>query len=172
MASAGPPVRFAAVVGDITSQVEVVELGDGHYQVTVDGRTHVVDARRAGPGRLSLLLEHRVREVSVLACGEEYTVLVDGLVHRVRLQGERARRRAARQDTAGGAPEVRAAMPGRVIAVLVEVGTVVAPGQVLFVLEAMKMENEVPAPRAGTVATVRVRTGQAVEAGEIMVTIA
>jgi len=172
VSSAGRPVRFSAVVGDTTSAVEVLPLADGRYQVTVDGRTRVVDAHPAGAGTWSLLVEHAVIEATVLARGDEYTVAVGGQLHQVRLLDERARRRAARRDTAGGAPEVRAAMPGKVIAVLVEVGTVVAPGQGLLVLEAMKMENEVPAPRAGTVASIRVRAGQAVEAGEILLTIA
>ncbi len=59
-------------------------------------------------------------------------------------------------------------MPGKVVAVLVEAGARVERGQGLLVIEAMKMENEIAAPRAGTVADVRVKPGQAVEAGELL----
>jgi biotin carboxyl carrier protein len=59
-------------------------------------------------------------------------------------------------------------MPGKVVAVLVEVGAAVERGQGLLVIEAMKMENEIAAPRAGTVAELRVRPGQAVEQGELL----
>src|SRR5207302_65535 len=64
--------------------------------------------------------------------------------------------------------EVRAAMPGKVVAVLIEAGAAVTRGQGLLVIEAMKMENEVVAPRDGTVQEIRVQPGQAVEAGELL----
>jgi biotin carboxyl carrier protein len=57
-------------------------------------------------------------------------------------------------------------MPGRVVRVLVEEGQEVEQGQGVLVLEAMKMENEVAAPRAGTVGRIRVSTGDKVETGE------
>jgi biotin carboxyl carrier protein len=84
---------------------------------------------------------------------------------------ERARRRHARPGAGGGSPEVRAAMPGKVVAVLVEVGATVEAGQGLLVIEAMKMENEIGAPRDGRVAKVHVAPGQPVEPGEILVTL-
>jgi len=59
-------------------------------------------------------------------------------------------------------------MPGKVVAVLVEAGARVERGQGLLVIEAMKMENEIGAPRAGTVSEVRVKPGQAVEPGELL----
>jgi biotin carboxyl carrier protein len=60
-------------------------------------------------------------------------------------------------------------MPGRVARLLVSPGEVVAARQGLVVVEAMKMENELRAPRAGTVAEVRVRQGDAVEAHTVLV---
>jgi len=92
---------------------------------------------------------------------------VGGRTHRIRLLDERALRARGRAVGAGDR-EVRAIMPGKVVAVLVEVGATVEPGQGLLVIEAMKMENEVPAPRAGTVKELRVQPGQAVEAGELL----
>ena len=59
-------------------------------------------------------------------------------------------------------------MPGKVVAILVEPGAAVARGQGLLVIEAMKMENEVAAPRDGTVQEIRVQPGQTVEAGELL----
>jgi biotin carboxyl carrier protein len=67
---------------------------------------------------------------------------------------------------AGGSGRVDARMPGRVVAVLAPEGSVVVPGQGVVVVEAMKMENEIAADRAGTVRRVHVAPGQAVEAGE------
>jgi biotin carboxyl carrier protein len=57
-------------------------------------------------------------------------------------------------------------MPGRVVAVLAEEGARVEAGQGVVVLEAMKMENEIRAERAGTLARLHVRPGQAVEGGD------
>lgn len=62
-----------------------------------------------------------------------------------------------------------AAMPGRVLRVLVAPGEQVTQGQPLLVLEAMKMENEVKSPGAGVVKEIRVSAGQTVETGELMV---
>ena len=91
-----------------------------------------------------------------------------GRTHRLRLLDERALRQRARAGAGEGEREVRAVMPGKVVAILVEVGAAVERGQGLLVIEAMKMENEIAAPRAGTIRELRVVPGQAVEPGEIL----
>jgi biotin carboxyl carrier protein len=63
---------------------------------------------------------------------------------------------------------VRAPLPGAILDVRVAPGQKVEEGQVLFLLEAMKMENEVVAPIAGVVQEVRVAAGQTVELGELL----
>jgi biotin carboxyl carrier protein len=166
--SSARPTRFTALVGEATHAVEVLALGEGRYQISIDGRARIVDSRQTGSGTFSLLIDHECAEVSVLARGEEFAVAVGGRTHRLRLLDERARRRHERRGDVDGAREVRAAMPGKVVAVLVEVGAAVERGQGLLVIEAMKMENEIAAPRAGTVAELRVRPGQAVEQGELL----
>jgi biotin carboxyl carrier protein len=62
-------------------------------------------------------------------------------------------------------------MPGRVVNVLVAPGDEVKAGQGIIVVEAMKMENEVKAPKAGKVVEVKVVAGQAVEKGQLMIVI-
>ena len=68
---------------------------------------------------------------------------------------------------------VRSPIPGRVVKLLVKAGDAVAAGQTLVVLEAMKMENELRAPRAGRVVDVDARCveGAAVESGQDLVTV-
>jgi len=67
--------------------------------------------------------------------------------------------------------EVRSPMPGRIVRVLVAAGTSVVRGAPLVVLEAMKMQNEIPAPVHGTVREVLVREGDAVGPGDVVVRI-
>jgi biotin carboxyl carrier protein len=72
----------------------------------------------------------------------------------------------------GNAGDVSAPMPGTVLKVKVAVGDTVKKGQVLLILEAMKMENEIVSPADGKVTVLNVEAGKAVTAGEVMVTIA
>lgn len=73
--------------------------------------------------------------------------------------------------TASGATKVTAPVGGKILAVKVSSGQAVAKGDVVAVLEAMKMENEVVAPEAGTVASVNVSVGDMVESGAVIVSL-
>ena len=75
---------------------------------------------------------------------------------------------AASAKAAGPAP-LKAPMPGLVVRVLAVVGADVVAGEPLVVMEAMKMENELRAPSAGRVSVVRVKPGDAVEKGSVLV---
>jgi biotin carboxyl carrier protein len=172
VSEAGRSARFTALIGEATATVEVQPLADGRFRVTIDGRERLVDSRPTAPGSWSLLIDHATADVSVTWRGDEYTVATGGRAHRLRLMDERARRRHERGGGADGGNDVRAQMPGKVVAVLVAAGATVERGQGLLVIEAMKMENEIAAPRAGTVAELRVQPGQAVESGELLVRIA
>ncbi|MDX6611664.1 MAG: hypothetical protein QOD75_850 [Blastocatellia bacterium] len=72
---------------------------------------------------------------------------------------------------AAGRAAVIAPMPGRVVRVLVEIGTQVEAGAGLIVVEAMKMQNELKSPKAGVVTAVNTETGAAVNAGDTLVVI-
>ena len=70
-----------------------------------------------------------------------------------------------------GSVTVASPMPGKILGVKTEVGKSVKKGEVLMILEAMKMENEIVAPSDGTVASVNVGVGDAVEAGDTLATL-
>ena len=72
---------------------------------------------------------------------------------------------------AEGAVKVEAPMPGTILDIKTSVGASVNSGDVLCILEAMKMENDIVAPSAGTVASVSVNKGDSVEAGQIIITL-
>lgn len=104
-------------------------------------------------------------------------VVVDGWRFEVQVELEqqvRLREQARRGDAAGGAGgpvSVRAVIPGRVVAISVQVGDPVAAGQQILVVEAMKMQNEIRAPREGSVERVGVAVGQTIEVGDLLVVI-
>ena len=71
---------------------------------------------------------------------------------------------------AEGAVKIDAPMPGTILDVKVSAGSSVESGQVLCILEAMKMENDIVAPQAGTISSVNVNKGDSVEAGQVIIT--
>ena len=76
---------------------------------------------------------------------------------------------AAAAPVAAGATAINAPMPGKVLSVAVKVGDAVKSGDVLMILEAMKMQNEIMAPTDGTISEVRVSAGQNVNTGDPMI---
>lgn len=72
---------------------------------------------------------------------------------------------------AAGSVKISAPMPGKIIAHKVNPGQAVKKGEVILILEAMKMENEIVSPQDGTVASINVAVGQSVEAGDLLATL-
>ena len=159
-------MTFIVDVGEHERSVEVRRDGEAWY-VTVDGKPVAVDARRIG-ARWSLLIGLASYDVAIEEAAAGALLLsVNGI--RVPVSVARPRSGRARQDrqavSAAGPLTISAPMPGRIVKVLVKPGEGVTSRQGLIVVEAMKMENELRAPRAGTVREVRVAEGALVEAG-------
>ena len=120
---------------------------------------------------------------------KNYTITVNGNVYDVTVEegtgstagaakaaapkaaAPKAAPKAAAPAGAQGAVKVNAPMPGKILKVNVNAGAAVKKGDVLLVLEAMKMENEICAPQDGTVATVECAAGDSVESGKVLVSI-
>jgi biotin carboxyl carrier protein len=151
--------------------VERLASPPDHYRVTVDGLATVVGAVRLDRATLSLLLpdggSREVRFGPRDARGVVRAHLRDESVDLV-VNGRRLRRGGL---TVGGSGivQIAAPMPGKVLRVQATIGEEVAARQPLVVVEAMKMENELSAPRAGRVKAVLVGEGQSVEAGRVLV---
>lgn len=77
----------------------------------------------------------------------------------------------AAKSVGAGSIKVASPMPGKILDVKANVGDAVKKGQVILILEAMKMENEVVAPEDGTVASIDVASGATVEAGDTLATL-
>ncbi len=164
-------MRYLTTVGDQTLTIDINQ----DDQVVVDGVLKKVDFCAIDQGGLySLIIDNRSYEVLVER-GErenEYRVLINGVLYTVQVADERAKRLA---EAAGafvptsGEVNIKAPMPGLIVAVPVQEGQAVKRGQVLVVLESMKMENELKAPRDGVVASVRVQPRQVVEQHQVLV---
>ena len=111
---------------------------------------------------------------------KKYRVNVNGTVYEVELEemtgAPAAAPVAAPAPSAAAAPaaggeKVTSPMPGTILSVNVAAGDAVKRGQVLMILEAMKMENEIMCPCDGTVTSVSVTKGTAVESGTLLCTI-
>jgi len=104
-------------------------------------------------------------------------VLVDGFRFEVESEPERLaslRERATRDrpDAARGGPlEIRAVIPGRLVALWVATGDTVTAGERMLAIEAMKMQNELLAPRDGTIVSIGVAVGATVEIGDLLVVV-
>lgn len=167
---------FEVEVNGRTRTVAVERVGsqaEGRYRVTIDGRTRLVDARPAGHGRLSLLFpQEQARSFDVAIAPASATDLdihmPEGAVRAI-VNGRRSRREGPSEASGTGEQRIVAPMPGRVVRVLVAAGDEVLARQPLVVVEAMKMENELSAPRAGRVKDVEVRDGMSVDAGRLLV---
>ncbi len=164
-------MKFKAFLQDTEHDIEVRAKG-ALFIVTIDGMAHEVDAAQVDATFYSLLVQNKSYDVSVDADGrDQYVVRHGGFARRVRLVNPLTIAAGA-HAVAAGPVDVRAVMPGRVLKLLVVEGDAVEEGQPLAVLEAMKMENDILAPKAGRVAVIRVAAGQAVEAGEKLLVVA
>jgi len=160
-------VIVEATAAGRTARVEVTG-GNGRYLVTVDGRALTIDHRRVGAHDRSLILDGRSHDVT-LACREDrYTVVLEGRPFDVLLGDAAAGDVGVVRARATGPVRLLAPMPGKLVRLLVAAGQEVASGQGLLVMEAMKMENELKAPRAGRVREIHVAERQAVETGALL----
>ncbi len=124
------------------------------------------------PGVFSVLLDGMSYDAYVEDTpGGTIVVVIDG--YRFEIEARDPRRWSRKSAGRGGdaVQSILSPMPGKVVRVLVAAGDAVQPGQGIVVVEAMKMQNEMKAARAGTVLTVAAKEGATVMAGELLATI-
>jgi len=142
------------------------------YQIEMHGNTFIVNGTPFVVG-----LE---KDGSVTVDGITYDVrlngdvaLVDGIVHPLQVSGLEVApapgsAAAPSKAAAAGTGAIQAIMPGTIVRILIKEGDRVAAGDVVLVLEAMKMENELRAPAGGVVKALHVAPGQAVEMNAVL----
>ena len=170
-------MQYDVQIGDRLRTVRVARDGDA-WRVLLDGAPLVVAAARVDDATLSLLVAPAAGEVptrsvrAVVRPGrgrDECDVPVNGRHVAVAIRDASASRsRGGAAGAAAGPQRLVSPMPGKVVRVLVREGDQVTPRQGLVVVEAMKMENELRAAKAGRVVSVAVQEGQSVDAGAVL----
>ena len=155
----------------------------GQFAITIKGSRRVVDVSWIDADTLSLLDGATAREIRIhRGANGAVGIEIGGRIYEAVVSPKRGREgfspyrdRKIPPDPFSGPPSgshtIKAPMPGRVVRVLVAIGDRVAAHQGIVVVEAMKMENELRTPRAGTVKKIDVAAGATVDAGAVLVLI-
>ncbi len=144
----------------------VVEIIDDKH-ISVDGKIYGIDFESvSGQPVYSLIVDGKSHESYVQQTDDTWQVLLRGRLYPVTVEDEREKR--LRAAAGGGVAEsgeynLKAPMPGLVVAIPVAEGEEVKKGQVLLILESMKMQNELKSPRDGKVNRIKVKPGESVE---------
>ena len=163
--------KLTLVVGQTVREVEVRDSEEGGLLVLLDGVEHSVELKRVGAGPLyELLLDHHATEVLLQREGPVVRTIVgaDSFLVSKRQPGAGKLGEEAAQE---GELNVSSPMTGVVVEVLVQAGDPVAKRDSLLVIQAMKMNNEIRSPTAGTIKAVHVSVDDTVDQGAPLLTI-
>jgi biotin carboxyl carrier protein len=161
-------------IATINEKEYTVEIVDEHH-VKVDGVTFDVDFESvSGQPVYSMLINGDSHEAYIYPDDDEWDVLLQGILYPVIVEDEREKRLKssfASGPTTSGEFYLKAPMPGLVVSIPVENGQEIAQGDVLVILESMKMQNELKSPRDGVVSRVRVKEGDSVERKQTLLSV-
>jgi len=150
----------------IDDQEFLIEIIDSRH-ISLDGKIVEVDFESVESQPVfSLIVDGKSYEAYVYQGEEDLEILVKGKLYHSRVEDERERRlRAASGGSAvqSGPYHLKAPMPGLIVTVVVEEKQEVKKGEVLLILESMKMQNELKSPRDGVIGRIQVKAGDSVE---------
>ncbi len=167
-------MKLHANIGDTAAAIELHDQGD-RVRASIDGRAYDLNLTQVGAGRYVFISEAQLFECRVEGANtsnELMNVFVGNRQFTVTVTDPKRLRSAANAAAHGAAAaRIVAPMPGKVVRVLVEVGTAVEAGDGIVVVEAMKMQNEMKSPKAGTVSALKVGPGETVNSGDLLAVI-
>ena len=166
-------MKLNAEIYDSKHEIEIKRDGDRVF-ASIDGREYDVEFSEPEPNVYLIKHSGRIFQVSVESDAMSGTTRtrVGREEFAVRITDPKRLRGTADADGAiDGIAEIKTAMPGKVVRMLVAVGADVEKGDGIVVVEAMKMQNELKAPKSGTVKEIKVAEGSTVAAGETLVTV-
>ncbi len=164
-------MKLSLDINGRTADFELVQGPDGSRFRLGDTPEALAQVEICEPGVYSILWEGRSYEARVEQNLRGLVVAIDG--HRFEIEVRDPRRWSRRQAGRGvhGPSNLVSPMPGKVVRVLVAQGERVEAGQGILVVEAMKMQNEMKAAKAGSVIALPAKEGDTVAAGEVLATI-
>jgi geranyl-CoA carboxylase alpha subunit len=163
------PLPFRIGLGEAVHEAEIFRERDGGYVADAGGHAQRFDIEEIGRGAIRFRKDGVTEQAKFLRDGDRLHILHHGVTLSIRDLTLAAPVSAA---ASGGDGKVRAAMNGRVVAVLVKSGDRVAAGQPVMTLEAMKMEHVHTAGIAGVISAIDVAEGEQVTTGKVVVEIA
>jgi biotin carboxyl carrier protein len=164
-------MKLTLLTGGVEQPIEILAAAPGYRFRLADAPERCANVETPEPDVYSVLLDGRSYDARVEETPAGLVVVIDGYRFEIVVRDPR---RFSRKDAARageGVQTVAAPMPGKVVRVLVAPGDAVEAGQGLLVVEAMKMQNEMKAGRAGRILTVTVKEGATVAAGEVLATV-
>ena len=165
-------MKYITTIGGREYQIEIID--EGH--VVVDGVIYEVDFDSISDQPVfSMIVDGKSYEAYMYSSEEGWQVLLHGRLYPALVEDEREKRlRASLGSRVAERDEyhLKAPMPGLVVAIPVREGQEVQKGDVLLILESMKMQNELKSPRQGVVSRLRVKTGDSVEQRQTLLIVA
>jgi biotin carboxyl carrier protein len=162
-------MKLRARIADQDLDVQLNVAGS-RVVALVDGREYELEFQRQADGGYLVLLDGQVFDCHVETNRKEnLTVSLHDCSYTVAISDpKRLRGSNDSSDQHHGSAEILAPMPGKIVRVLVEVGSQIEKGTGVIVVEAMKMQNEMKSPREGSVKAVNVKAGDTVNAGDVL----
>ncbi|NNL87073.1 MAG: biotin/lipoyl-binding protein [Myxococcales bacterium] len=160
--------------GKESTRVELHETGENHYEVKIDGETLHVDVTKSARTIYSVIEDGRQYEAMVdERRGDRLDISLGGRMFHLDVVDERTRLLAEAGSSAPTGPQTVAAdMPGKIVKIEAAVGQTVSEGEVILIIEAMKMENPIASPIDGVVKELGAAEGDAVDGGAMLFTVA
>lgn len=158
-------MNYRFQTSDQVYEINLERQGNG-YQATIAGQRYTVEVLEARPGELSLRFDGRPVTLFWAQQGDSHWVALEGCTYELHKPTGRP---GQPTSTAISSSVLRAPMPAQVRAVLVSEGNLVESGQTLILLEAMKMEIKLQAPRQARIVHLPVHQGQAVDRDQVLV---
>lgn len=157
---------FTAHFNGTSHEVKIVEEGDS-YVITIDKRPSFrIDVISKETGSYSMIYRGRSYEFDVENKEIHYYVLLHGKLYALELINQKSLPVKSQEPWEA---KIIAQMPGKIIKIMAKEGQKVAKGEGLVIMEAMKMENELKAPKEGLIKNIKIKEGQNVEAGEELI---
>ncbi len=161
------------LIADLDDEKYSVEIKRDGNKLTADinGRIYELEASEPEPNVHLFKHENKIHQIFVSPNqrpGEPFAVSAGNRNYEIKISDPKRLRGKHGGESADGASELKTAMPGKLVRVLVEIGAEIKKGEGVLIVEAMKMQNEMKAPKDGIVKEIRFEEGATVNAGDVL----